>query len=81
VEKIKEELLDIDENVLFADGFDEAIIGYVEIYNKTIALYDRNKCLDIIIKQFGEEEAESYMESAINSYVGEYTPAFATFLK
>ncbi len=73
------------EGVLFADGFDEALIGYVERFSGSegrvqVALYDRRKCIEILTQGgMGLEEAVEYFEfNVIGAYVGEYTPAFAT---
>lgn len=80
---MREDLAEIDENILCADGFDEALIGYVErIGQPAIALYDRDKCIQILIDEgLTEEEAlEHFEHNVIGSWVGEYTPAFATLL-
>jgi hypothetical protein len=76
-------LYDVNPDIVFCDGFDEAIIGFVEIFSKTIALYDKQKCIDILINRDGmtEEEAIEFFEyNVTGSYVGEYTPAFATLI-
>jgi hypothetical protein len=82
--RIKETLAEIDEQILLADGFEEALIGYVEIFNKTIALYDRDKCLDILMKRDGmdyDSAVEFFEFNTTGAYVGEHTPAFATILR
>jgi len=62
-----------DEEILLADGFDDAIIG---IDNKSMRLiYSVSKCLDILSLDMSEEEAEEYFEFNVSgSYVGEKTP-------
>lgn len=79
----REHLSELDSEILIAVGFDDAIVGYVEKFGQNpVALYDRNKCIDILIKRDGmtEEEAEEFFEfNVIGSFVGEYTPAFGTF--
>lgn len=75
-------LSEIDSEILICDGFDEAIVGYVEVFSKIIALYDKEKCLSILMKRDGmtEEEAIGFFDyNVVGSYVGEHTPAFATF--
>ena len=63
--------------VLFADGFDEAIIGLIKSYDQYKVLYDTDKVLSILSKDMSEEEAVEYFEfNIINAYVGENTPAF-----
>ena len=75
-------LADYDEDILCADGFDDAIIGVCHIGNNTIALYDMNKCIEILMRD-GEttyEDALDYFHyNVLGSYVGEKTPAFAEF--
>lgn len=73
------------EGVLFADGFEEALIGYVERFTSSegrvaVALYDRRKCIEILMQQGleFEEACEHFEFNVIGAYVGPYTPAFAT---
>jgi hypothetical protein len=72
IEKIYE-----DEKMLFADGFDKAIIGVAHICTKRIVAYDTNKCIKILMKDMTHNEAVEYFDfNVIGSYVGEYTPTF-----
>jgi len=78
-----EYLAELNPEALTADGFAEALIGYVEIFNRIIAAYDRSKCIKILMKRDGmsEEEAQEYFEfNVIGAYMGENTPAFLTRL-
>ncbi len=64
---------------LLADGFDDAFLGYGTQFNKMLAVYDYDKCVDILMKRddMTEEEAEEYMEfNVMGAYMGEYTPVF-----
>lgn len=76
----REELAIIDENILLLDGFDEALIGYIErAGSNTIACYDKNKCIEILAKDMTYEEAIEYFYfNTIGAYMGEYTPCFIT---
>ena len=66
-----------DEKMLFADGFDKAIIGVAHIFNKRIVAYDTKKCIKILMKDMTHNEAVEYFDfNVLGSYVGEYTPAF-----
>ena len=66
-----------DEQMLFADGFDKAIIGVAHIFNKRIVSYDTKKCIKVLMKDMTHEEAVEYFDfNVTGSYVGEYTPAF-----
>jgi hypothetical protein len=80
-EQILEELAEVDAEILTADGFEEAIIGSVQIFNKVVALYDRDRCLEVLMKRDGmtHEEAEEFFDyNVTGGYHGELTPAFAT---
>ena len=77
----KDVLSEIDENILLADGFDEAIVGYIERAgsSNTIACYDKNKCIEILAKDMTHEEAVEYFYfNTVGAYMGEYTPCFIT---
>lgn len=76
---------DMDGEMLCADGFDAAIIGYVDRFGQpSIVLYDREMCIQILIQGEGmtEEEALEHFEyNVIGGWVGDYTPAFATLYR
>ena len=71
-----------DENILLADGFDDAIIGYMEkAGSPIIACYSKTKCIEILSKDMNPEDAEEYFYfNVLGSYVGNYTPCFITTL-
>jgi hypothetical protein len=74
----------MDPDILLVDGFEEALIGTVQIFSKTIALYDREKCIKILIDRDGMErdDAEEYFQfNVTGAFMGEHTPAFATFFE
>jgi hypothetical protein len=78
---IKDQISDMNQDALFADGFEDALIGYVEQFNRILACYDRDKCLEIMMKRDGmtaEESEEYFCFNIIGSWVGENTPAFLT---
>lgn len=68
------------QDILIADGFEEAFIGVAEQFNTSIAVFDKQKCIDILMKQdmsFGD--AHEYFEYNVQgAYVGKNTPAFLT---
>jgi hypothetical protein len=79
-------LLEQDEEILTADGFDHALIGTCERAGgqPTIAMYDTDKCLAILRERDGmtEEEAEEYFYfNVVGAWVGDYTPCFVTLYK
>lgn len=63
-----------DDEYLFADGFDDAIIGYCEYSGRVV--YSCSKCIDALIDQgMTEEEAMEYFYYNVSgAYVGEKTP-------
>jgi hypothetical protein len=83
--KIKEMVVEANEEALLADGFEAALIGYVEQFGRPpIALYDRPKCIEILVTRdkMTPEEAEEFFEfNTIGAWVGESTPAFATLYR
>jgi hypothetical protein len=69
----------LDPNTLYADGFEDALIGLGWQHTKLIAIYDYDKCVEILIlrEDMTHEEAIEWMEyNVVGSYVGEYTPIF-----
>ena len=54
------ELYSFTEDVLFADGFDEAIIGFEPNLWKVV--YSRSKCIEVMSKDMSEEDAIEYLE-------------------
>ena len=68
---------DINEDALFADGFDDAIIGYDACGYRVV--YDFNKCMEVLKKNEGMDlhDANEYMEfNVVGSFVGDFTPLF-----
>jgi hypothetical protein len=76
-EKI-EEILGEDENVLLADGFEDAFVGIGRQFGKPFAVYDRFECIEILIKEgMSEEEAEDYFQyNTEGAWIGDQTPIF-----
>jgi len=71
-------LLANDEGALFADGFDDAIIGVARGFGESpVVAYDRAKCIEILMQDMPEDEAEEFFSfNVIGAYVGESTPIF-----
>jgi hypothetical protein len=80
----RERLAAVDEEILMADGLDEAIVGYAErCGSPPIAVYDRAKCVEIVMERedLTREEAEAFLEeSVIGAWLGDQTPLFLTRL-
>lgn len=66
---------------LSADGFEDALIGFAWplATGAKCAVYDKNKCIEILMERDGmdEEEAEEFFAyNVAGAYVGEQTPFF-----
>ena len=62
-----------DEEILLADGFDDAVIGYEP--NSMVLIYSVSKCLDILMKDMNSEEAHEHFDyNVAGAYVGKKTP-------
>jgi len=58
---------------LFADGFDDAIIGIYGVSRRVI--YSIFNCIEILMDTMSEKEAIEYFEyNTMNVYIGEKTP-------
>jgi hypothetical protein len=82
-EEIREILWEIDEQIEFFPGIEDALIGYVSRFgHPPIALYDKNKCIEILIREgMNEEDALEYFNfNFLDSWIGEYTPAFVVLI-
>tara|TARA_R110001599_G_scaffold65898_1_gene186150 strand:+ start:817 stop:1077 length:261 start_codon:yes stop_codon:yes gene_type:complete len=72
------ELVDLSgQTALFADGYDDAIIG-VELDYEPRVVYDQNKIIDILMADgMTDEEAQEFFDFNIaGSYVGKQTPIY-----
>jgi len=69
---------------LLADGFEEAFLGVFRRFGMTpIALYDYDKCIEVLVSRDGmsEEEAEEFFEyNVIGAWMGDGTPGFANLV-
>lgn len=77
-----------DEDILTADGFDDALIGYTDSWSGNErplrAVYDRQKCIDILFAEMdcGMEECEEYFDfNVAGGYAGPNTPVFVEMFK
>ena len=72
-----ENFLDEDETILLADSFEEAFIGIGRQFGNPIAIYNRNKCLEILSRDMTEDEAVEYFSfNTEGAWVGNQTPIF-----
>jgi hypothetical protein len=75
---IRDELSAYHDDLLFADGFDEAILGVAErIGMDAVVAYSTPKIIEILAREMTEDEAIEYFEfNILGAYVGERTPVF-----
>ncbi len=77
-----EEILEIDDDALFADGFDAAIIGSIGIIPLRV-VYDAERCIELLIENLScdFDDAREYFEfNCEGAYIGERTPIFVYLL-
>lgn len=73
-----------DEEILKADGFDDAVIGIAIDFTEPRLIYSVKKCLEILTQEFSEDcdpdddpptmAMEHFTYNVSGSYVGEKTP-------
>jgi hypothetical protein len=67
------------DGVLLADGFEDALLGIGRQFNLDIAVYDYDKCVEILMARDGMDfhDAVEFMEyNVVGAYVGKNTPVF-----
>jgi hypothetical protein len=76
-QKIEDFCKENDVSCLFADGFDDAIIGLGSCFHSFKVIYDKKKIIEILCQDMNYEEAVEYFSfNIIGAYVGEETPVF-----
>tara|TARA_R110000824_G_C15191660_1_gene674804 strand:+ start:922 stop:1170 length:249 start_codon:yes stop_codon:yes gene_type:complete len=76
---IRKELADsYGSDLLFADGFDSAIIGVAIGFDSSRVVYNAEKMASTLVKEgMSHEEAWEYLEfNTFGSWVGEKTPIY-----
>jgi hypothetical protein len=72
-----------DQELLFADGFDDAIIGVSDKFGDAVVVYCIDKMINILMEQ-GEDyfSAREYLEyNTLNAWVGKHTPIYVESVK
>ena len=81
-EEIVDMLSDCDEEILLADGFEDAFLGVAErCGGPSVAVYDYELAMAVLVRRDGlsEEEADEYLQfNVIGAYAGPNTPYFLT---
>ena len=91
IQEIKDWVSEYNPDALFADGYEDAIIGIGNQHGSNpVVIYDRDKCIEILADQYAQEEDheddeeyDPYLEAVDYfgyntecAYVGENTPIF-----
>jgi hypothetical protein len=78
--ELREALGEINPEALLADGLEDAFIGYtVNHHHAHVAVYDIDKCIEVLVSRDGmtHEEADEYLSfNTLGAYVGENGPIF-----
>jgi hypothetical protein len=88
MENIREKISEHNPDAILFDDLDDAIIGVGQQHGRNrVAIYDRNKCIEIFAEQFKDGEdpyltaIEWFEFNVENAYVGKNTPIFMESLK
>lgn len=80
-----EHLAELNPDALLADGLEDALVGYT--VNSTaphVAVYDADKCVDVLVERDGmsAEDAEEFLAfNTFGAYVGPNGPLYVRFCK
>ena len=72
-------LAELEEEMMTADGFEDAIIGhcYDMVAGEFRVIYSYNKCIDILKRHMSEDDAREHMDfNVTGSHMGSKTPLF-----
>lgn len=74
--QIRAAISELNEDALFIDGMDDALIGHATQWGSpALAVYDSERIIEILSKDMGiEEAAEFYAHNIECAYVGKGTP-------
>ena len=75
----REALAEADPDLLFADGFDAAIIGVIQrALEDPFVVYDARKCVRIVMRRdrITRDDAREQIEMLTEEWDGDRTPAF-----
>jgi hypothetical protein len=70
---------EIEDGTMLADGFEKALVGFGWQFNRELAIYDYDKCVEILMErdEMDRDDAIEFMEfNVLGAWVGEGTPVF-----
>ena len=76
----REEMLEIC-GVLLPDQFDPAFVGYVETCGKVLAVYDRDKVIELLDCDSEEEATDYFYFNIADAYLGDNMPVYLSQAK
>lgn len=78
IREILQQVMTRDEELILADGLEEAFIGVARKFGKPFAVYSKAKTLEVMMSHgMSEEEAlEFFTFNVEGAFVGDQTPAF-----
>ena len=84
IESFIEDQVGDDQQVLLADGLEDAFMGIGSAFNAApVAIYNRDKVIEILMARDGmtiDEAYEFFDFNIAGAYVGEYTPIFMSVM-
>jgi hypothetical protein len=79
-QELLEALGELNPEALLADGLEAAFIGYtVNHHHAHVAVYDINKCIEVLVDRDGmsHDEADEYLSfNTLGAFVGENGPIY-----
>jgi hypothetical protein len=79
-QSVRDWLADFSEELLLAEGFDDAVIGVGERCGQPpLVVYDATRCIEILAERDGmshQDAVDFFMANTMGAWVGEQTPIF-----
>ena len=74
---MKNKLIKLDPELLFADGYDDCIIGLTFRTDVPVVIYSADKMIDKLANNMSYEEAQEFFDFNIEgAYMAERTPMY-----
>lgn len=77
-QRLREAISEMNPDALFVDNMDDALVGYaVQWGSPPLAVYDADRCIEVLSEDMGLEEAHEFFAHNIEcAYLGSGTPMF-----
>ena len=79
LDELREELRELNPDALLADGFEDALIGIGQQFNRYLAVYSLDKARQVLIDRDGMryEDAQEFIDIHVTgAWMGDNTPIF-----